>query len=247
MKYSSLGGNAFSTLARNRSSTLAPGGFSTASLASLLIERRLARTVLTLGLVLSSVPSLSAQTGAPSRKASKGCVWERVSSASNGFSASVQKCDYGDRKIHLFMKDNALMEQYSDAGAKADTVIDIIDLNANETVEAGMQRAFSAHTKPAIAKKCVLTPYKEGKEILGAKRYEFVPNAALARELKKINIKGDIPEPPCGDWGTAPDGIQYFQVFPTNTKRFLFVRVGQDTPMFDERTLQLTVPAEARK
>ncbi|MEP6779917.1 MAG: hypothetical protein ABJC26_08515, partial [Gemmatimonadaceae bacterium] len=155
--------------------------------------------------------------------------------------------DYGDRKIHLFMKGNALMEQYSDAGAKADTVIDIIDLKANETVEAGMQRAFAAHAKAAIAKRCVLASYKEGKEISGAKRYEFVPNAAFAKELKKIDTKGDIPEPPCGDWGTAPDGIQYFQVFPTNTKRFLFVRVGQDTPMFDERTLQLTASADARK
>ena len=194
--------------------------------------------VFVIGSVLCSA-SMSAQTRAPSRKPEKGCVWEKVSSAANGFSASVEKCDFGSRKLHFVMKGNALLLQDAEAGTVPDTVVDVVELKPNETMEAGMQRAYSAHTTAAIAKKCVLAPYKEGREIADAKRYEFVPNAAFAKQLKKIDTKGDIPEPPCGDWGTAPDGIQYFQVFPANTKSFLFVRVGQDTPLFDERTMQL--------
>lgn len=189
---------------------------------------------------------LVAQTAAPSRKAEKGCVWEKVASAANGFSASVEKCDFGNRKIHLFMKGNALMQQYSDGGAP-DTLIDIVDLNANETVEAGMQRAFAAHTKPAIAKRCVRAPYTEGKKIVDAKRDEFVPNAAFSKELARVKST-DIPDPPCGDWGSAPDGIQYFQVFAdAHVRKVLFVRVGQDVPLFDERTLKLTVSTDANK
>ena len=190
---------------------------------------------------------LSAQTGAPSRKAEKGCVWEKVSNATMRFSASVERCDFGNRKIHLFMKGNALLQQYSDGGAVPDTVIDVVDLGANELMEAGLQRAFARHTKPAVAKRCVLAPYTIGPAIAGAKRYGFVPNAAYGKVLAKVKST-DIPEPPCGDWGTAPDGIQYFQVFAdANIRKFLFVRVGQDAPLFDERTLQLTAPGAASK
>jgi hypothetical protein len=46
---------------------------------------------------------------------------------------------------------------------------------------------------------------------------------------------GDIPEPPCGEWGDSPDGIQYFEVHPS---KIFFVRVGQDIPLFDEQTLR---------
>jgi hypothetical protein len=38
----------------------------------------------------------------------------------------------------------------------------------------------------------------------------------------------------------APDGIQYYEVFPASrVRKFLFVRVGQDEPLFDEKTLRL--------
>jgi hypothetical protein len=47
-----------------------------------------------------------------------------------------------------------------------------------------------------------------------------------------------VGDPPCGDYGDSPDGIQYFEVQPGATK-VLFVRVGQDVPLFDERTLKV--------
>ena len=38
----------------------------------------------------------------------------------------------------------------------------------------------------------------------------------------------------------GPDGIRYFQVWPSSkVRKVLFVRVGQEAPLFDERTLQL--------
>ena len=48
----------------------------------------------------------------------------------------------------------------------------------------------------------------------------------------------EVGDPPCGEWGDAPDGIQYFEVQP-GERRVLFVRVGQDEPLFDEKTLRL--------
>jgi hypothetical protein len=36
-----------------------------------------------------------------------------------------------------------------------------------------------------------------------------------------------------------PDGIQYFEVPAGEGRRVLFVRVGQDEPLFDEQTLRV--------
>ncbi|MEO7996197.1 MAG: hypothetical protein ABI852_02065 [Gemmatimonadaceae bacterium] len=185
------------------------------------------------------VSNANAQSGNPSRAAIKGCKWERASDKIAGLAAWVQRCDYGDRKIHLYFKGNALMQQYSDATAP-DTLIESFELLPNESAEAGVRRVYLAHALKIDAGRCVIAPYKLGKAQAGSVRYEFVPNAAYAKEVKKKADPMDMPDPPCGDWGTAVDGQQYFQVWPTGTaRRLLFVRLGQDEALFDEMTLEL--------
>ena len=62
-------------------------------------------------------------------------------------------------------------------------------------------------------------------------------------ELAAKADPNEVPEPPCGSFGDAPDGIQYFEVQPSSAaKKVLFVRIGQDEPLFDERTLRLVPP-----
>ncbi len=52
-----------------------------------------------------------------------------------------------------------------------------------------------------------------------------------------------MPEPPCGEWGDQPDGVQYFEVSTkSSARKILFVRIGQDEPLFDEKSLQLIEP-----
>ena len=56
---------------------------------------------------------------------------------------------------------------------------------------------------------------------------------------RPLDAKADqVGDPPSGDWGDAPDGIQYFEVQP-GARSVLFVRLGQDEPLFDEKTLRL--------
>lgn len=212
------------------------------------VVRQLSMIVLLVSVCATTLPSmLPAQTGAPSRAAFKGCTWERASDPKAGFAAWVQRCDYGTRKIHFFIKGNALLQQYSDAGAAADTIIESFALEPNEAADAGVRRVYLAHTKKADSDRCVMAPYTTGKAPASMKRFTFVPNAAYAKLLKAKQDPNDVPEPPCGDWGTAPDGQQFFAVWPTSTaRRVLFVRIGQDTPLFDEMTLQL-LPATAAK
>ena len=186
----------------------------------------------------------SAWAGKPSRAAQKDCVWEKLSDATLGLEAWVQRCDFGFRKTDLYAKQNALMMKYSDGGEPA-PLIEVFDLTANETPEAGIKRIFAEHTKDkTLVARCVLKPYKGDPAPTGVKRFTFLPNAALQKELDKTNDPGDIPEPPCGDWGDAPDGIQYFEAQPASgAQRVMFVRAGQDEPLFDEKTLRLLPPA----
>ena len=178
----------------------------------------------------------------PSRAAEKGCKWEKFSDAKLGLDAWVQRCDFGKRKIDFVALDHSLAQRYSDSSGAPELAIGVIDLLPAETPEHGIQRAFSQRTDSKLAAQCVLSSYKgEGKAPAGVKRYTFLPNAALAKALKAKADPDDVPEPACGAWGDDPDGIQYFEVEPNSAAahKVLFVRVGQDTPLFDEATLRV--------
>jgi hypothetical protein len=195
-------------------------------------------------LLAVAAPSGAAKD-APSRAADKGCKWEKLSDAQVGLEAWVERCDYGFRKIDFLFSGMSLVQRYSDGGAP-EPVIDVFTLQAGEKPEDGVKRIFADKTDPAVAKRCMLAPYREGKAPAGADRFTFVPDRAYAKELKKKQDPNEVPDPACGDFGDAPDGIQYFETQPkSGAARILFVRVGQDVPLFDERTLRLLPPAPA--
>jgi len=190
-------------------------------------------------------PACAASSAAkPSRAASKGCAWEKLADATVGLDAWVERCDYGSRKIDFVFSGHALAQRY-DAGAP-DPLVEVLDLRAGESVEAGLARLFGEHTDKALAAKCVLKPYKYYKpNPHGVKRYTFVPNAQYQKQVDAQQNADEVGEPACGDWGDTPDGIQYFEVQPNSAQaqRVLFVRVGQDEPLFDEQTLKV-LPAK---
>jgi hypothetical protein len=166
----------------------------------------------------------------------------KLADESVGLAAWVQQCDFGFRKIDFVFQENALAMRYSDGG-KPDPVVDVIDLLPGETIEAGLKRFFAAHTDKNIAGRCVLKAYSRGKPPTGAKRYTFVPDAVYRKELKAQANPDEIAEPPCGDWGDGPEGVEYFEAWPRGAvRKVLYVREGQDEPFFDEKTLHLIAP-----
>lgn len=204
-----------------------------------------------LALCVSDASAAAAKAGdKPSRPAEKGCAWEKFSDASLHLDAWVQRCDfpgrkgYPERRIDFVAVKNSLAQRYSDSKGPPDPLVDIYDLKSGETPEAGIRRLFGERTDHKLAARCVLAPYGEetgqAKPPAGVKRYTFLPDAALAKELKAKQDPNDVPDPPCGDWGDAPDGIQYWEAQPASgVARVMFVRVGQDAPLFDEATLKL--------
>jgi hypothetical protein len=194
-----------------------------------------------LGMVLLAfAPSAFAKKDAPSRPAQKGCTWEKVSDAALGLDVWVQQCDFGYRKIRLYAKGNALMMHYSDGG-EDEKLIETFELQPDEKPEAAIKRVFTEHTSDKdLVARCLVKPYKGfGSVPTGAKRYTVLPNAALKKELDAKTDPGDIPEPPCGEWGDMPDSVQYYEA-QDGARRIMIVRAGQDEPMFDEKTLRLT-------
>lgn len=167
----------------------------------------------------------------PSRAADQGCKWENLSDSKAGLQAWVERCDYGFRKVDLFIKGNQLFQRFSDGG-EPDPLIDVFELKAGEAPEAGLKRIFAERTPKAIVKQCKLVPFADDAPRAGVKRYSFV-----ARVPQKVP-DGEIGDPECGEFGDMPDGIQYFEVHP-GARKVLFVRIGQDTPLFDEKTLTL--------
>lgn len=186
---------------------------------------------------IALIPMAVMAADKPSRPADKGCAWEKSSDAALGLEAWVERCDYGFRKIHFVVRGNSLEQKYSDGG-EPEPVVDVFDRLPGESGEAAAKRIWASHTDKKLVARCVAAPYKGLKSRKDVQRLTFVPNAAYAKELKKKEVAGDIPDPACGDWGDAPDGIQYFEIHPSSQK-ILFVRVGQDIPLFDEQTLRM--------
>lgn len=181
----------------------------------------------------------------PSRAAVKGCAWEKLTDTQLGLDAWVQRCDYGFRRIDFVVKDKSLAVRFSDSGAP-DPVIDVIDVNQKETPPAAIKRDFNARTDAAVARRCVLATYRGIAPRPGVVRYTFVPGPAYRKALRRKAEPDEVGDPPCGERGEAPDGIQYYEVpLPKSARKVLFVRVGQDEPLFDEKTLRVIAPARA--
>ncbi|HEV8435991.1 MAG TPA: hypothetical protein VGR95_21465 [Thermoanaerobaculia bacterium] len=179
----------------------------------------------------------------PSRPADKGCAWRKLSDANLGLEAWVQRCTYSaNRTIDFVAKDHSLVMRDSD-GREPLTVIRLFDLQPGETPEQGLRRIYTTQTDKKIASRCVLAPYKPAAKRAGVKRYDFVPDKAYQKQLDAVKEDG-VPDPPCGDLGTQPDSVQYFEVQPSSgSRKVMLVDGGQDVPLFDDETLRL-LPAK---
>jgi hypothetical protein len=201
-------------------------------------RRLIAIAAILVAAALQATPASAGASG-PSRPPVKGCAWSKLSDPTLGLEAWVQRCNFGSRKIDFQVAKSSLLIHWSDGGGKTEPVIDVLDLQQGETPQAGMRRIFALHTDKKLAARCVLQRTTEGAVPPGVQRFNFVPDAAYQKQLDAKHEDG-VPDPPCGDWGVAPDGIQYFEVQPASgARKVLFVRVGQDEPLFDEATLRL--------
>ncbi len=177
----------------------------------------------------------------PSRPPEQGCTWSKLSDKTVGISLFAQTCDFGFRKIRFEMspKDASVYEVVLDTapGAKESREQLIVSLKKapTEKIETAIRRVAAPMAPEPRRKHCRAVAAKDVDLPEGKKAYQFAPDD----EEKLVEAAGgDIPDLPCGEYGLDFDSQSYFEYHPAeNPRRFAMVFIGQDTPLFDEKSL----------
>ncbi len=187
--------------------------------------------------------AVSAHASAPtaSRPAEQGCSWQTLSDKKIGVSLLAQTCDFGFRKIHFEMsaKDASVYEVVLDTapGSKEsrEQLIIVLKKEPSEKIEAAIRRVASPMAPAPRRKHCRAVAAKDVELPSGKKAYTYSPDD----EEKLVEAAGgDIPDLPCGEYGLDFDSQSYFEYHAAENKsRFAMVFIGQDTPLFDEKSL----------
>lgn len=108
-------------------------------------------------------------------------------------------------------------------------------------VEAGVQALLPELRTTGLIpddKDCVFEPA----EIRAVPRtlalFEIRPAGARLAAFEAAPVD-QVPEPPCGPYGWAPDGVRYFLTDIRVPQAALFVDTGQDGRLFDEGSIRL--------
>jgi len=205
---------------------------------------------LLVALLTNISPSFSAghdsTGGNPSRAPEKGCTWNTIQSTNPKFSVLAQDCDYGFRKITQSFEGTAVVERYSDvpASSEPDKVIEVFSKTDTETPAAALKRLFIDQLQPYEKEHCVAvqskskdiveTPLKDPQKSV----WVIMPDKEYAAKIKKDTVEGDMPEDSCGNYGLPVDSRAYFEFHAKSPGTFAWVVIGQDTPLFDEQSLQ---------
>ena len=59
------------------------------------------------------------------------------------------------------------------------------------------------------------------------------------KEAFEATPEDEVPEPPCGAYGWGTHGVRYFMTDLRFPERVVYVNIGQDGTMFDDRTITL--------
>ncbi|QOY89193.1 hypothetical protein [Paludibaculum fermentans] len=186
-------------------------------------------------LFLVALASASAQ-----RKPEPGCQWVQWESEDLGLRMSVQKCEGRAAREFKVLNNKIRMVNPGQEAAMGNAVIEVWEKPPRQSVQEAINRRFYPKMTSRQQMGCVVTDAGE-KFPLGDPNkqvFQITPNALYKSEADKIRESEPGAEV-CGLYGEL-DQKQYFEYHPTESKiRYLFIRLGLDTPMFDERSIEL--------
>ena len=122
-------------------------------------------------------------------------------------------------------------------GAPVDTILQLFEKPAEAPVEAILP-ALRAGGYIPDDDDCVFA----SAEIRAAPRtvafFEIRPTGKRL-EAFEATPSDEVPEPPCGAYGWGTHGTRYFMTDTRFPERVVYVNIGQDGTMFDDRTITL--------
>lgn len=71
----------------------------------------------------------------------------------------------------------------------------------------------------------------------GVRRFVLVPEGAYARRMDSLMQRESVPVT-CSGWGVGNDGMRYFEIREDHPHQALFMEIGSEAPLFDERSFR---------
>ena len=201
---------------------------------------RSSASILLVVVLLAGCPAAAAE---PSRAPDPGCRWDNFASPGLGIGLLVENCS--DPSMHyVFSTKDDWLEQHrpsDDTIFGSHQIIRVLRKPADQPIEAAIRRQFIA-TLPDKAGRAsckVARATQTGVRGPGKILLEIVPSGAYARRIAR-QLKEELRDFGCGDYGKGQANL-YFEYHPAqSTTTYLWVDAGQDEPLFDQSSLEIT-------
>lgn len=181
----------------------------------------------------------------PSRAPYPNCQWQPFVSRPAGIALLVQQCN---PPLRVFSADESgvfATSANAPAGGRSvspvSRTIEIYPKRPNQPIADAIAERFFPTLPPPAQGHCLVQTGNRLK-IAGPKEfYTLVPDAAYQADAQR-QAGSDPGAQICGDHGII-NAVTYFEYHPgEDPSRYLFVRVGQDAPLFDEHSIRLFPP-----
>lgn len=166
----------------------------------------------------------------PSRAPYPGFHWEHVKGAGLDFWA--QHSD--DLKV---VADNGLPGAIlvDSAGTRMEVVMQLFTLENRDI--ADVLRLIGKQSGSDECMKCKFEEIESGREGVG--RYILKSDGAYAQAMDSI-MRNEPVTSTCSGFGTGNSGMRYFEIHDSHPDKALFVEIGQEQPLFDEKSIVIT-------
>jgi hypothetical protein len=182
-----------------------------------------------------------------SRIPENGCVWNLFESKILGIEMPVQKCKDPNMNYVLEVVDN-LVVQYRASDEKvynSPVALQVFTKKETQSIKEAISEKLPEKNENCIVAEENSKTNSRITDEKGKERYIIKPNDALmARIQKSADVHGEVPDySECGEYGIFAEGTTYFEYQPENSKeRYLYVDIGQDEPLFDEKNIRIRTP-----
>lgn len=201
------------------------------------------RSVQSILLVLALLVVRPALAAEPPRAPDPGCRWDNFASPSLGIRLLVENCS--DPRMHyVFSAKDDWLEQHrpsDDRTFVSHQIVRVLRKPAEQPIEAAIRQQFIATLPDKAARaSCKVAPAKEtGVRGPGKILLEIVPTGAYARAIAR-QLKDEPRDFGCGEYGKGQANL-YFEYHPAQSKTtYLWVDAGQDEPLFDQNSIEIT-------
>jgi hypothetical protein len=173
----------------------------------------------------------------PSREAYGDCKWERVAGA--GISFYGQRCEFEDRVLKVAISETlpgAFLEEETASGSVAiDELIQIFPIPDGDVSAVISTLADDTGWNPAEG--CAFSVLEE-MSTDDITRYDLRPTGKALVEYSKIASQEPVTST-CNEYGMGNSGVRYFEVHASNPNKALFLEMGQEAPLFDEKSIKV--------